>query len=134
MVKKLKKKKVVSKKIVNQIVKKRTVKKAAVRKSKTIKRTAFKPKIALKAAKAPAKKLLGKVVHFYPHISVAVVEVASTIKQGDKITLQHHEVFFHQNVSSMQIAYTKITEAKKGQVIGMKVAKPVKEGTLVYAV
>ena len=134
MAKKLKKKKVVSKRIVKKIVKKRPVKKAAVRKSKPIKRTAFKPKVALKAAKAPAKKLLGKVVHFYPHISVAVVEVAANIKQGDKIALQRHDVSFQQNVSSMQIDYTKVTEAKKGQVIGMKMAKPVKEGTLVYAV
>ncbi len=134
MVKKLKKKKVVSKKIIKTAVKKRPIKKAVVRKSKAIKKTAFKPKVALKAAKAPAKKLLGKVVHFYPHISVAVVEVASTIKQGDKIALQHHAVSFQQSVSSMQIDYIKIAEAKKGQVIGMKVAKPVKEGTLVYAV
>lgn len=134
MVKKLKKRKVVSKRIIKKIVKKRPVKKAVVRKSKNVKKTAFKPKVVLKAAKAPAKKLLGKVVHFYPHISVAVVEVAASIKQGDKISLQHHEVSFQQSVSSMQIDYTKITEAKKGQVIGMKVAKPVKEGTLVYAV
>src|SRR3989338_3409743 len=134
MTKKLKKKKVVSKRIVKKIIKKRPVKKTAVRKSKTIKRTAFKPKVVLKAAKVPAKKLLGKVVHFYPHISVAVVEVAASIKQGDKISLQHHDVSFHQNVSSMQIDYTNISEAKKGQVIGMKVAKPVKEGTMVYAV
>ncbi len=134
MVKKLKKKKVVSKKIVKKTVKTRTVKKAAVRKSKSVHKAVSKPKVALKAAKAPAKKLLGKVVHFYPHISVAVVEVASTIKQGDKIALQHHAVSFQQSVSSMQIDYTKITEAKKGQVIGMKVAKPVKEGTLIYAV
>ncbi len=117
MAKKLKKKKVVSKRIVKKTVKKRTVKKAVVRKSKTIKRTAFKPtikpKIVLKAAKAPAKKLLGKVVHFYPHISVAVVEVAATIKQGDKVHLARHEDSFQQRVNSMQIDYTKITEAKK---------------------
>lgn len=116
---------------------KKTKKSSARKKAgKPAKKTAKKSaKAAIKSVKSPAKaKLLGKVTHFYPNISVAVVEVGSTIKQGDTINFIKNEESFKQKVTSMQIDYNKITEAKKGQIIGMKVAKPAKEGTLVYAV
>lgn len=110
------------------VAKKKTGKNA----KKTIKKAA---KAAIKSIKSPAKaKLLGKVTHFYPNISVAIVEVGSTIKQGDTLNFIKNKESFKQKVTSMQIDYNKITEAKKGNVIGIKVIKPAKEGTLVYAV
>lgn len=108
---------------------------------KTAKRAAkkfAKPKIAKKAVKAPkaaAKKTakpVGKITHFYPNISVAVVDVLATIKQGDKIKIEGHGRSFEQKVASMQIEHAQIKEAKKGQSIGMKVAQEAKEGDLIY--
>ncbi|MBW2993099.1 translation elongation factor-like protein [Candidatus Woesearchaeota archaeon] len=77
---------------------------------------------------------MGKITHFFPNISVAVVEVKKIIRQGDKIRIEGHGNEFEQKIASMQIEYKKVKEAKKGQSIGLKVKKSVKEGDLVYKV
>ena len=98
------------------------------------------PKRAVKAARKPAakpampaKKLLGKIAHFYPNISVAVVEVSGTIKAGDRISIEGHGNVFSQTVESMQVEHEQVPVAKPGQSVGMKVKQPVKEGDLVFA-
>ena len=113
------------------VTKKTTVKKPAVKKAAAVK---SKPKIAaaLKMPKPAAKKLVGKILHFYPKISVAVIEVAAPLSKGDKISIEGHGKAFEQTVGSMQIEHEQVAVAKKGQSIGMKVAEEVKEGDLVY--
>ena len=80
------------------------------------------------------KKLVGKVTHFYPNINVAIVEVQSAIKAGDKVSIEKKDGTdkFEQSIGSMQIEHKVIKEAKPKQVIGLKVNKEVKEGYLVY--
>lgn len=75
---------------------------------------------------------IGKIVHFYPKISVAVVELSGTIRIGDRIKIEGHGKSFEQEVASMQIEHKPIEEAKAGQAIGLKVEQPVKEGDIVY--
>jgi len=104
-----------------------------VEKKTTAKKPAAKKAAAAKPAPKPAaKKLVGKILHFYPKISVAVVEVAAPLKTGDKISIEGHGKAFEQTVGSMQVEHEQIPAAKKGQSIGMKVAEEVKEGDLVY--
>jgi putative protease len=104
----------------------------------TKKTTAKKPAVKKAAPKAPAapkqaaKKLVGKIAHFYPKISVAVVEVAAPLAKGAKISIEGHGKAFEQTVGSMQIEHEQVAVAKKGQSIGMKVSQEVKEGDLVY--
>jgi len=80
------------------------------------------------------KKLVGRITHFFPNISVAVVALDDTIKVGDKISFEGPSTNFEQTVDSMQVEHKSIPEAKKGQEIGMKTAQPVKEKDLVYKV
>ena len=80
------------------------------------------------------KKQIGKIAHFFPKISVAVVELTGTLKVGDKISIEGHGGSFEQVVDSMQIEHEQLKEAKKGQSIGMRVSQPVKEGSLVFKV
>ena len=81
------------------------------------------------------KELVGKITHFYNKISVAVLELEGTLKDGDKISIEKEgEEPVEQVAASMQIEHESIKEAKKGQAIGMKVDKPVKENSLVYKV
>jgi len=101
-------------------------------KKPAVKKAAIKAAPAAKVEKPAAKKLVGKIAHFYPKIGVAVVEVASPIKTGDKISIEGHGKAFEQTVGSMQIEHAQVPVAKKGQSIGMKVADEVKEGDLVY--
>ena len=79
-----------------------------------------------------AEKPIGKISHYYPNISVAVVELQGTIKVGDTIRIEGHGGSFEQKISSMQIEHKQIKEAKKGQSIGLKLNQDVKEKDLVY--
>jgi translation initiation factor IF-2 len=80
------------------------------------------------------KKFVGNVTHFFSKPSVAVVEVESVLKNGDKISVERGEDMFEQVVSSMQIEHENIMEAKPGQSIGLKTEQPTKEGAKVYKV
>lgn len=80
------------------------------------------------------EKIVGKVSHFFPKICVAIVEVKGALKVGDKVKFVKDSESFEQVVSSMQIDYAPVKEAKKGQSIGMKVDQPVKTGAEVYKI
>ena len=119
----------------------KTMKKAPAKKSA---KAAAKPAMKTKAKPAakgtpkamaakPARKILGKITHFYQNISVAVVEVSSTIKVGDKISIEGHGNIVKQAVESMQIEHEQVPAAKPGQSVGMRTKQPVKEGDLVFA-
>lgn len=78
---------------------------------------------------------IGRVTHYYDKIAVAVVELTANIANGDKIKfVRGGEDVFEQEVDSMQIEHEKVETAKKGNVVGLKVDNPVKEGAEVYKV
>lgn len=77
--------------------------------------------------------LVGKVIHYYDKIGVAIVKLSKKIGVGDKIKFVKGDTVFEQTVGSMQIEHASLTEAKPGSEIGIKVDRTVKEGTLVYA-
>ena len=80
------------------------------------------------------KKLIGKISHYYPHISVAVVDLTDSLKVGEKISIERPVGSFEQTVSSMQVEHKDVQVAKKGESIGLKVNQPTKEGAKVYKV
>ena len=76
---------------------------------------------------------IGKVTHYYDKIGVAVVELDSDLAVGDKIKFERGgEDLFEQEVKSMQIEHEKVEKAGKGDVIGLKTEKEVKEGADLY--
>ena len=80
------------------------------------------------------KKLIGKISHFYPKISVAVVDLEDTLKVGDKISIERESGSFEQTVDSIQIEHENIREAKRGQSIGLKISDKTREGAKVFKV
>jgi len=80
------------------------------------------------------KKLIGMISHFYPKISVAVVDLQDTVRVGDKISIERETGTFEQVVDSMQIEHENINEAKKGQSIGLKIIDKTREGAKVFKV
>ncbi|HID72400.1 TPA: translation elongation factor-like protein, partial [Candidatus Micrarchaeota archaeon] len=48
-------------------------------------------------------KLVGKVIHFYNKISVAVVELYDTLSLGDKVLIRGRRTNLEQTVESMEI-------------------------------
>lgn len=79
-------------------------------------------------------KVVGKITHYYDKLSVGIIELVDTIRVGDKIKIKGHSTDIEQTVESLQINHTDAQEAKKGDVIGIKVSDHVREGDKVYAV
>lgn len=82
----------------------------------------------------PEKILVGKIAHFFPKISVAVLDVMDTVRIGDKISIEKEDGYSVQTIASMQIEHAGIAEAKKGQSVGLKVAEKPKEGAKVFKI
>jgi translation elongation factor EF-1alpha len=75
---------------------------------------------------------IGHVTHFFPKISVAVIELKEPLKLGDTIVIKGPNTDFEQIVDSMQIEHENIQKAEAGQSIGLKVFQRVRETDTVY--
>ncbi|MBW2973853.1 translation elongation factor-like protein [Candidatus Woesearchaeota archaeon] len=78
------------------------------------------------------RKPVGKITHFFPKISVAVIKADVLLKKGDKISIEGHDKKVEMTLESMQIEHKDVEEIKPGEEAGMKVPEDVKEGDLVY--
>ena len=110
-------------------VKRRPVKKITVKK-RPVKKTAAKKK----PVKQKEPKPIGIVTHYFGNISVGIIKLKDTLKSGDKIHIKGHTSDFKQAIASMQIEHEAVKSAKKGNVIGIKVKKHVREHDLVYKI
>ena len=77
---------------------------------------------------------VGRVTHFYPKISVAIVELKAPLSKGDKILIKGATTNFEQTIESMQIEHKNIERAEAGQIIGLKVKERVRENDKVYKI
>lgn len=78
---------------------------------------------------------IGKVTHYYDKIGVAVVELADTLKVGDKVRfVRGGEDLFEQTIDSMQFDHKAVEQAKAGEEIGLKVNQEVKDSADVYKI
>ena len=75
---------------------------------------------------------VGYITHFFPKISVAIVELTAPLEVGDTILIRGPSTDFEQVVDSMQIEHSNIQLAESGQSIGLKTAQHVKERDVVY--
>jgi len=102
---------------------------------KILKKKAPQPRKA-KQAKAKAGQIkaavIGKVTHYFPHVNAAVLKLKLPLKAGDTIHIKGHTTDLKETVASMQINRVPITEAKKGDEIGLLVASRVRAGDMVY--
>jgi selenocysteine-specific translation elongation factor len=83
---------------------------------------------------ASEKKLIGKVTHYFSKISVAGIQLSGTLKVGDKISIEGATTNFEENIDSMQIDNKPVTEAKAGDMIGIKVKDKTRTGDNVFIV
>ncbi|BCX15926.1 MAG: hypothetical protein KatS3mg098_155 [Candidatus Parcubacteria bacterium] len=80
------------------------------------------------------QKPIAKVVHVYGKINVAILECLAPLKVGQRVRFKGHSTDFEQVIDSMQYEHAPISEAKKGQQVGVKVTEKVREGDEVYLV
>jgi len=75
---------------------------------------------------------VGRVTHFFSKISVAVIELTTSLAVGDTIMIKGPTTDFEQVVESMQIEHQNVQRAEAGQSIGLKVTQRVRETDIVY--
>lgn len=77
---------------------------------------------------------VGKITHFYNHISVAVMELTGELKTGDVIHVIGHSTDFEQRISSMEIEHQKVQSVGPGKEVALQVKEPVRKGDTVFKV
>lgn len=81
------------------------------------------------------EKEIGKVIHFWGHISVAGIDITKgELKVGDTIHIKGHTTDFTQKVDSIHIEENAIEKAKIGDSIGVRVKEHVRQNDTVYLV
>jgi hypothetical protein len=121
-------KKKVIKRMVSKVTKGRPVKKA-------VKKAPLKKAKAKKAAPKKRKEnILGEITHYFPKVRAAVIKLKAPLAAGDTIKVKGHTTDFKQAVASMQIDHVTITNAKKGDEIGLLVDSRVRRNDVVYKV
>jgi putative protease len=80
------------------------------------------------------EKEIGKVTHYFGHLSVGIVELSDVLKVGETIHIKGHSEDFTQAVESMQIEHANVPEAKSKDSIGIKVSQKVHPGDKVFKV
>lgn len=74
-------------------------------------------------------KRIGRVIHYYDKIRVAVVLLEENLCTGNKIKfIRGGEDLFSQAVESIQHDHDRVECAQKGQSVGIQTTEPVKEG------
>lgn len=79
-----------------------------------------------------AEEQIGKIIHYYDKIGVAVVRLEAGLKAGDTIHVKGGVSDFEQVVESMQLNHEGVSSAKKGEEVAVKLAGKAKEGDAVY--
>lgn len=78
---------------------------------------------------------IGFVSNYFSKISVAAVEITDgTVSVGDNLHFLGHTTDFESRVHSMQIEHRSVTEARKGDSVGIKVSEKVREKDRVYKI
>jgi hypothetical protein len=77
---------------------------------------------------------IGRVTHYYSHLSVAVLQLSNSLKLGDKIHVLGHTTDFVQTVTSMEIDHRWVIQVNPGDNVALKIIEPVRVHDVVYRV
>jgi putative protease len=79
-------------------------------------------------------ELIGKVIHVYDKINVAVLRLNQDLKVGDTVHFLGHSTDFQQEITSMEVEHQGVNEGKAGSEIAVKVKQRVRNGDSVYRI
>lgn len=77
---------------------------------------------------------IGRVVHYYDKIGVAVVKLNKSLSVGSKVKFEKGENSFEQVIESMQLDHQPVNTGSAGDEVAIKVAQKAAEGALLLAV
>lgn len=77
---------------------------------------------------------IGKVTHYFGHLSVAAIELSGELKVGDTIHIKGHTSDFTEKVETIQLEHAEVTSGKAGVNVGINVKEHAREHDIVYKV
>lgn len=75
---------------------------------------------------------IGRVSHYFSHLSVAAVALTKPLKVGERIHIKGHTSDLVQSVSSMEIDRKSVEQAGPGDDVALKVDDHVREHDLIF--
>jgi putative protease len=75
---------------------------------------------------------IGRIAHFYPEASVAIIELVSPARKGDRIIVRGSLTKLQQTIDSMEYEHVQISVAERGQSVGVKIVGRVRKNDVVY--
>ena len=75
---------------------------------------------------------IGRVSHYFSHLSVAAVELSEPLAVGDRIHIRGHTTDLVQDVESMEVEHAAVENANAGDDIALKVDDHVRDHDLIF--
>lgn len=79
-------------------------------------------------------ELLGKVVHYFDRIGVAVIALQGPLRVGDQVHFLGRSTDFDQTIDSMQVEHQPVAESAAGSEVAARVRQRVRAGDAVYKI
>jgi len=80
------------------------------------------------------RELIGMVDQYYSKIGVAVIKLEKDLQMDDLVMIEGETTSITQKAVSIEIEHKKVSQAKAGQLIGLRVDKNVRENDKVYLI
>lgn len=77
-------------------------------------------------------ELLGKVVHYFDRIGVAVIALQAPLRVGDQVHFLGRSTDFDQTIDSLQVEHQPVIEGAAGSEVAARVRQRVRSGDSVY--
>jgi len=75
---------------------------------------------------------IGRVTHYFSHLSVAAVSLTEPLAVGDRIHIKGHTTDLEQAVESMEVEHARVERAHPGDDVALKVVDHVRDHDLIY--
>jgi hypothetical protein len=75
---------------------------------------------------------IGKVTHYFSHLSVAAVAITAPLAVGERIHIRGHTTDWEQTVDSMQVDHQAVASAAPGDDVALKVDGHVRDHDLIF--
>ena len=80
----------------------------------------------------PESEAIGRVTHYYSHLSVAAVSLDAPLRMGDRVHIKGHTTDLLQSIGSMEVDHKQVERAGPGDDVAMKVEDHVREHDRIY--
>jgi len=80
----------------------------------------------------PESEAIGRVTHYYSHLSVAAITLDAPLRMGDRVHIKGHTTDLVQSIDSMEVDHATVERAGPGDDVAIKVEDHVREHDRIY--